>query len=260
MMSIDMDNDKITALAQALVKVKLNAEEMDEVFRSLRKQMVEGVLEAELDTHLGCTKYAPEGRNSGNSCNGKSRKTLKEEKGTFDISVPRDRNSFFQPELIKPGQTRSGIIDEQIIALYAKGMTTHEIAEMIKQLYDVDVSATLISHVTDRVIEEVVQWQARPLDALYPIVYLDCIVLKIRDGKQVKNKSVFLALGINLEGQKELLGLWLAENEGAKFWLGVLTELQARGLQDILIACVDGLKGFPEAIESVYRCAQAIDS
>lgn len=252
MMSIDMDNDKITALAQAIVKEKLNAEEMDEVFRSLRKQMIEGALEAELDAHLGYTKYAPAGRNSGNSRNGKSRKTLKEEKGTFDISVPRDRNGSFQTELIKPGQTRSGIIDEQIIALYAKGMTTREIAEMIKQLYDVDVSATLISHVTDRVIEEVVQWQARPLDALYPIVYLDCIVLKIRDGKQVKNKSVFLALGINLEGQKELLGLWLAENEGAKFWLGVLTELQARGLQDILIACVDGLKGFPEAIESVY--------
>lgn len=157
MMSIDMDNDKITALAQAIVKEKLTAEEMDEVFRSLRKQMIEGALAAELDAHLGYTKYAPAGRNSGNSRNGKSRKTLKEEKGTFDISVPRDRNGSFQPELIKPGQTRSGIIDEQIIALYAKGMTTREIAEMIKQLYDVDVSATLISHVTDRVIEEVVQ-------------------------------------------------------------------------------------------------------
>ena len=166
--------------------------------------------------------------------------------------MPRDRNASFEPEIVKRGQTRSGVIDEQIIALYAKGMTTREIAGLIKELYDVDVSPTLISHVTERVIEEVVQWQSRPLDALYPIVYMDCIVLKVRDGKTVKNKSFFLALGINLEGQKELLGIWIAENEGAKFWLSVLTEMQARGLQDILIACVDGLKGFPEAINAVY--------
>ena len=247
-----MDNDKITELAQAIVKEKMTPEEMDKVFQSLRKQVIESALEAELDAHLGYSKYAPEGRNSGNSRNGKSRKTLREEKGTFDIAVPRDRNASFEPEIVKRGQTRSGVIDEQIITLYAKGMTTREIAGLIKELYDVDVSPTLISHVTERVIEEVVQWQSRPLDALYPIVYMDCIVLKVRDGKTVKNKSFFLALGINLEGQKELLGIWIAENEGAKFWLSVLTEMQARGLQDILIACVDGLKGFPDAIESVY--------
>lgn len=251
-MNIDMKDEKITALAQSIVKENLTSEEMDQVFRSLRKQVIESALEAELDAHLGYAKYASAGRNSGNSRNGKSSKTLKEEKGELTIAVPRDRQGSFEPQLVKRGQTRSGVIDEQIIALYAKGMTTREIAEMIKQLYDVDVSPTLISHVTDRVMDEVVEWQARPLDALYPIVYMDCLVLKIRDGKQVKNKSVFLALGINVDGQKELLGLWLAENEGAKFWLSVLTELQSRGLKDILIACVDGLKGFPDAIEAVY--------
>ncbi|PRD12334.1 IS256 family transposase, partial [Pantoea coffeiphila] len=148
--------------------------------------------------------------------------------------------------------TRITGMDNQILSLYARGMTTREIAAAFKELYDADVSPALISKVTDAVMEKVVEWQNRPLDTLYPIVYLDCIVLKVRQDSRVINKSVFLALGINLEGQKELLGMWLAENEGAKFWLNVLTELKNRGLRDILIACVDGLKGFPDAINAVY--------
>ena len=147
-------------------------------------------------------------------------------------------------------------MDNQILSLYAKGMTTREIATAFKELYDADVSPVLISKVSDAVMEQVVEWQNRPLDAVYPIVYLDCIVLKVRQDSRVINKSVFLALGINIEGQKELLGMWLAENEGAKFWLNVLTELKKRGLNDILIACVDGLKGFPEAINTVYSEAR----
>ena len=147
------------------------------------------------------------------------------------------------PKLVPKGQTRTGVLDDQIITLYSKGMSTREISETIKELYDVDVSATLISNVTNRIIDEVVQWQNRPLDPVYPIVFMDCIVVKVRDNQRVINKAIFVALGINLSGNKELLGLWMAENEGAKFWLSVLTELKNRGVEDILIACVDGLKG-----------------
>lgn len=153
---------------------------------------------------------------------------------------------------MRKGQTRLTQMDDQILALYAKGLSTRDIVEAFKEMYDADVSAQLVSKVTERVLEQVLEWQNRPVDALYPIVCLDCIVLKIRHNKRVVNKSMYLALGINLEGHKELLGLWLAETQGAKFWLSVLTELKNRGLNDILIACVDGLKGFPEAIQAEY--------
>ncbi|MBN1009233.1 IS256 family transposase, partial [Amphritea pacifica] len=164
----------------------------------------------------------------------------------FEIDAPRDRDGSFEPKLVKKQQTRFTSMDDKILSLYAKGMTTREIVATFKEIYDADVSASLISKVTDAVLEQVVEWQSRPLDEVYPIVYLDCIVVKIRQDKQVINKAVYLALGVNLEGHKELLGLWLSENEGAKFWLNVLTELQNRGVKDILIACVDGLKGFPD--------------
>src|SRR5690606_17144304 len=161
-----------------------------------------------------------------------------------------------EPQLVKKHQTRFTSMDDKILSLYAKGMTTREIVATFKEMYGADVSPTLISKVTDAVIEQVIEWQSRPLDAVYPIVYLDCIVVKIRQDKQVINKAIYLALGVTMEGQKELLGLWLSENEGAKFWLGVLTELQNRGVRDILIACVDGLKGFPDAIAAVYPHTQ----
>lgn len=172
--------------------------------------------------------------------------------GKIELNTPRDRENTFEPQLIKKNQTRIKQMDSQILSLYAKGMTTREIVATFKEMYDADVSPTLISEVTDAVKEQVTEWQNRQLDTLYPIVYMDCIVVKVRQNGRVINKAIFLALGINTEGQKELLGMWLAENEGAKFWLSVLTELKNRGLQDILIACVDGLKSFPDAINSVY--------
>ncbi|EAY1189573.1 IS256 family transposase, partial [Salmonella enterica subsp. diarizonae] len=172
--------------------------------------------------------------------------------GEIELNTPRDRENTFEPQLIKKHQTRITQMDSQILSLYAKGMTTREIVATFKEMYDADVSPTLISKVTDAVKEQVTEWQNRQMDALYPIVYMDCIVVKVRQNGSVINKAVFLDLGINTEGQKELLGIWLAENEGAKFWLSVLTELKNRGLQDILIACVDGLKGFPDAINSVF--------
>ncbi|OOO73528.1 IS256 family transposase, partial [Shigella boydii] len=187
-----------------------------------------------------------------NSRNGYSTKPVITGDGPLELRTPRDRDGSFEPQLVKKNQTRITGMDNQILSLYAKGLTTREIAAAFKELYDADVSPALVSKVTDAVMEQVVEWQNRPLDAVYPIVYLDCIVLKVRQDSRVINKSVFLALGINIEGQKELLGMWLAENEGAKFWLNVLTELKNRGLNDILIACVDGLKGFPDAINTVY--------
>ncbi|MDC9595244.1 IS256 family transposase, partial [Xenorhabdus sp. IM139775] len=179
-------------------------------------------------------------------------KTLLTEDGELALQIPRDRESTFDPQIVRKNQTRITGMDDQILALYARGMTNRDIADTFKELYDADVSPSLIAKVTDAVKAEVIEWQSRPLDSLYPIVYLDCLVVKVRQDNQIINKSVFIALGINTEGHKELLGLWLAENEGAKFWLSVLTELHNRGLKDIFIACVDGLKGFPEAINAVY--------
>ncbi|MRO25536.1 IS256 family transposase, partial [Yersinia pestis] len=218
--------------------------------RMLTKLTVETALNAELTEHLGHEKNTP--KSGSNTRNGYSSKTLLCDDGEIELSTPRDSENTFEPKLIKKNQTRITQMDSQILSLYAKGMTTREIVATFKEMYDADVSPTLISKVTDAVKEQVTEWQNRPLDALYPIVYLDCIVVKVRHNGSVINKAVFLALGINTEGQKELLGMWLAENEGAKFWLSVLTELKNRGLQDILIACVDGLKGFPDAINSVY--------
>jgi transposase-like protein len=192
----------------------------------------------------------------GNSHNGFSSKHITTEEGQFELDVPRDRDSSFEPQLVKKHQSRFTSMDDKILSLYAKGMTTREIVATFKEMYDADISATLISRVTDAVIEQVVEWQSRPLDAVYPIVYLDCIVVKIRQDKQVINKAIYLALGVNMEGHKELLGMWLSENEGAKFWLNVLTELQNRGVNDILIACVDGLKGFPDAINTAFPQTQ----
>jgi len=201
---------------------------------------------------LGYAKHDPKGRGSGNSRNGLSRKRLKGDHGEIEIETPRDRDASFEPQFIRKGQTRLTQMDDQILYLYAKGLTTREIVDTFKEMYGAEVSATLISKVTDRVLEQVVEWQHRPLDALYPVVYLDCIVLKIRQDKRVINKSLYLALGINMTGHKELLGMWLAQTEGAKFWLSVLAELKTRGLNDILIASVDGLKGFPDAIAAEY--------
>ncbi len=210
------------------------------------------MLESEITDHLGYEKHDSDGKNSGNSRNGKTPKTLKTDRGAIPIEVPRDRNGEFEPQIVRKRQRRFDRFDDTIISLYSRGMTTRAIQEHLKELYGVDVSPSLLSSVTDDVIEEVKAWQSRPLDTIYPIVYLDAIRVKIRDDGSVTNKAVYLALGVNLSGNKELLGLWTAQNEGAKFWMSVLTELQNRGVNDIFLACVDGLNGFPEAIEAVF--------
>jgi putative transposase len=221
------------------------------LLKQLTKLLVEKALEAEMADHLGHGKNEPVENLAGNTRNGKSKKTLKGEFGELPIEIPRDRHGTFEPQLIPKHQTRWTGFDDKILSLYARGMTVREIQSHLEEMYGTEVSPTLISSVTDAVIDEVKVWQSRPLDALYPIVYLDCIHVKVRDGS-VRVKAVYLAIGINMSGEKEVMGLWIAQTEGAKFWLQVVTELKNRGVQDIFIACVDGLKGFPEAIEAVY--------
>ena len=247
-----LKSDQLEAIAQELAKNIKSEKDLSQLSRALKKMTVEAALGAEMEAHLGYAKHDPSGRGSGNSRNGTSSKRLTGDHGSVEIAVPRDRNGSYEPQLVKKGQSRLTEFDDQILCLYAKGMTTREIVTTFKEMYDADVSASLISKVTDAVKEQVTVWQNRPLEMIYPIVYLDCIVVKVRQDTQVINKSVYLALGINVKGHKELLGLWISENEGAKFWLSVLTELHNRGLKDILIACVDGLSGFPDAIQTVY--------
>ena len=221
------------------------------LLKQLTKLLVEKALDAEMSNHLGHDKNQPVVNTSGNTRNGKSKKTLKGEFGELPIDIPRDRHGSFEPQLIPKHQTRWTGFDDKILSLYARGMTVREIQAHLEEMYGTEVSPTLISSVTDAVNDEVKAWQARPLDPIYPIVYLDCIHVKVREGA-VRVKAVYLAIGVAMTGEKEVLGLWLANNEGAKFWLQVVTELRNRGVQDILIACVDGLKGFPEAIEAVF--------
>ena len=256
METLDLNDDELKALGKKLGAGVKTEEELVNLTKTLRKAMIEAALGSEMTEHLGYEKHSADGNGSGNSRNGKSKKILKGDHGEVEIDIPRDRTGTFEPQIIKKGQTRLSVLDDQILALYAKGMSTRDIAATLKELYDADVSPALISKVTDRVLEQVQLWQARELDPLYPIVYLDCIVLKIRENQRVIKRSMYVALGVNLEGHKELLGLWLADTEGAKFWLSVLTELRNRGVEDILIACVDGLKGFPEAIASEYPQTQ----
>ncbi|MCO4206726.1 IS256 family transposase [Aeromonas hydrophila] len=247
-----MGQDKLKALAAELAKDIKSEKDLCTLTQQLLKLTVETALNAEMDEHLGYQKHASQGRGTGNNRNGYSTKRLKGQHGEVTIQAPRDRNSSFEPQFVRKGQSRLTQMDDQILALYAKGLSTRDIVDAFKEMYDADISAGLLSKVTERVIEQVHEWQNWPLDPLYSIVYQDCIVLKIRVNQRVINKSLYLALGINMEGHKELLGLWLAETEGAKFWLSVLTELKNRGLEDILIACVDGLKGFPDAIAVEY--------
>lgn len=251
-----MDTKKLEEIAKELAKDIKSEKDLSTLSKFLVKLTVETALNAEMEEHLGYSKNSIEGVKSGNSRNGYTPKTLKGDFGKIEMVAPRDRNGTFIPQLVKKNQTRLTKFDEQILALYAKGMTTRDIVSVFKDMYDADVSPSLISKITDSVSEQVTAWQNRPLNQIYPIIYLDCIVVKIRQDNQVINKSVYIALGINSEGYKELPGLWLAETEGAKFWLSVLTELKNRGLKDIFIACIDGLKGFPDAIKTVYPDAK----
>jgi len=251
-----MNQDKVRALALELAKDVKTPEDLSALSAQLTKITVEAALGAEMEAHLGYSPHEITGRKNKNSRNGYSSKTLKGDHGEVSIDTPRDRNGSFEPAIVSKGQTRITGMDDQILSLYARGMSTRDIVAAFQDLYGADISAGLVSKVTNAVMEQVVEWQNRPLDAVYPIVYLDCIVLKIRQDKRVINKAVYLALGVNLEGQKELLGIWIAETEGASFWLQVLTELKNRGVQELLIACVDGLSGFPDAIATAYPDAR----
>lgn len=247
---MNMNKKELEAFAKEAAKGIKTPEDLNEFSQMLKKITVEAALNAEMDEHLGYEKNHKS--TSSNSRNGKSSKRVKTEDGEFELDTPRDREGTFEPKLVKKHQSRFTSMDDKILWLYAQGMSTREIVNAFDEWYGAEISPTLVSRVTNAVIEQVVEWQSRPLDAIYPIVYLDCIVVKIRQDKRIINKSIFLALGINTEGHKELMGMWIAENEGAKFWLNVLTELQQRGVEDILIACVDGLKGFPDAINAVF--------
>jgi putative transposase len=224
----------------------------DGLFRELKKRLLERALGAELSEHLGYEKGDPAGCGSGNSRNGYSSKTVLGDDGAVEIAVPRDRNSTFEPQIIAKGQTRLDGFDDRIISLYARGLSVREIQGHLLELYGIEVSPDLISRVTDAVLEEVREWQNRPLDPVYPVVFFDALRVKIRDEGLVRNKAVHIALGVRADGSKEILGLWLEQNEGAKFWLRVMNELKNRGVEDVLIAVVDGLKGFPEAITAAF--------
>jgi putative transposase len=228
----------------------------DGLLKQLTKRLVERTLEAELTDHLGYEPHSSKGRGTGNNRNGRGHKTVQSESGELQIEVPRDRSGTFEPQLVKKRQRRLEGFDDKVIALYARGLSTRGIQGQLEELYGVEVSPTLISNVTNAVMEDVRAWQSRPLSAVYPILYFDAMFVKSRQEGPVKNKAVYLALGINLEGEKELLGLWIAESESSKFWLSVFNELKSRGLQDCFIACVDGLKGLPEAIEAVFPQTQ----
>jgi len=249
-----MTKDDTDKLLDELLKGKKPEEILgnEGLLKDLTKRLVERALEGEMTDHLGYDRHASDGHNSGNSRNGKTSKRVKGSFGEVEIDVPRDRSGEFDPKLVKKRQRRLPGFDDKVIALYARGMTTREIQGHLHELYGVEVSPSLISAVTDSVLDDVKAWQNRPLDAVYPIMYLDALHLKIRANGHVQSQAVYLALGITLEGQKELLGLWIGESEGSKFWMNVLTELKNRGVQDVLIACVDGLKGFPDAIEALY--------
>jgi putative transposase len=241
------------AIRQELLKDYKSPEDLlgqGGLLKELTKALVEKALDGELTHHLGYSKHSAS--KSDNARNGKSKKGLLTDHGKMEIVSPRDRNGSFEPELVKKRQTRFDGFDDKILSMYSRGMTVREIQGHLEDIYAVEVSPDLISSVTDSVLEEVRAWQNRPLDAVYPIVFMDALRVKIRDNGHVINKAVYMALGVNLDGHKEVLGLWVAKEEGAKFWLKVVTELKNRGLKDMFIACVDGLKGFPEAIESVY--------
>jgi len=222
------------------------------LIKQLTGKILQRALEAEMTEHLGYEKNSNVGDNSGNSRNGHTEKTVLLENQETAIEIPRDRNSTFEPVIIPKHEKRVPLFNDQIISMYSFGMSDRDIKTHLEKIYNVDVSPDLISRVTNAVLNEVKEWQNRPLEKSYAIVYLDALRVKSREDGKSCNKSVYIALGVNFEGQKEVLGLWIAQTEGAKFWMGVLTEIKSRGVQDILIACMDGLSGFPEAVRSVY--------
>jgi transposase-like protein len=255
---MELTNEMIEQLKFDLKKARTYQDLMGEdgAIKKLIKSSLEGMLEAELTEHLGYEKYSPSGKNTGNSRNGKTQKTLKNDNGEIDLAVPRDRNGSFDPIVVKKYERTIGPIEDKIISMYAKGMTTRDIQSHIHEIYGLDISPTLVSNITDKILDLAKQWHNRPLEALYPIVFFDAIHYKVQTEGRVSNKAAYTALAVDINGKKDLLGLWVAETEGANFWLNIFTELKNRGVEDILITCVDGLKGFPDAIHTVFPKAE----
>jgi putative transposase len=243
-------------LIDGLLKQGRKPEDVHALLKHLTRAVVERAMQAEMSEHLGYEKHDPAGAHSGNSRNGFTRKTLTGEFGEVEIATPRDRNGTFEPQIVRKNQTRWTGFDDKILSMYARGMTTREIQGHLEEMYQVEVSPSLISEVTDGIMEQARAWQNRPLEPFYGVVFLDALYVKMRHEGRVENRAVYVALGINMEGRKEVLGLWTSANEGAKFWLNVLTELRNRGVRDVYLVCVDGLKGFPQAIESIFPHAQ----
>jgi putative transposase len=246
-----MQNER-QKLIKELAKECVSVEDVHEKLRDLFKDTLQEIFEAEMDQHLGYTKHNNEGDNTGNSRNGYSKKTVKTRFGESEVQIPRDRNGDFDPKIVKKYETTSNQLEEQIIAMYAKGMSTRDIEDHMRDIYGIDVSAATVSKVTDKILPLIAEWQSRPLDRVYPIVFLDAIHFKVRKDNRIINKAAYSVMGINMDGMKDILGIWVGENESASFWLGICNDLRNRGVEDILIACKDGLSGFSEAISSVF--------
>ena len=245
-------NEQEQALANLISEACSSPSDLTAKLKELFSGALEKMLEAEMDEHLGYDKHSALGNNSGNSRNGYGKKTIKSEWGESEIAVPRDRNGTFEPQIIEKRQTRTDDIENRVMAMYAKGMSTRDIEDHLRDIYGVEVSPGLISRITDKIMPAVAEWQSRPLDAVYPIVFLDGIVFKVRKDAKVVNKCLYTVLGINMDGHKEILGIWMSESESASFWTTVCNELKNRGVEDILIACRDNLSGFSAAIETVF--------
>ena len=252
-MTNNLEHSKINAAVDLLIENNVdlsNALGKDGLIKQLSKRILERALQAEMDDHLGYSRYNRS--EIQNARNGEFQKNLITDNGVIELNIPRDRNGNFEPAIVKKKQSRIAGLDQKIVSLYAKGMSLSDIKLQLQELYDADVSESLISKITDSVVEEVKAWQSRALETLYPIVFFDCLVVKVRHEKRIVNKAVYVALGIDLSGRKDILGLWISENEGAKFWLSNLTEMKNRGMSDMLIACTDNLTGMSDAIAAVY--------
>lgn len=239
-------------LAREVAKGCKTVGEVENTLRDLFKRTLQEILEAEMSDHLGYEKHSVEGNNSGNSRNGYSRKTIQTRMGETELAIPRDRNGAFEPHIIKKYEKNASELEQQIIAMYAKGMSTRDIEAHMRDIYGIDVSAELVSKITDKVMPLVTEWQCRPLERIYPIVFLDAIHFKVRKDNRIVTKAAYSVLGLDVQGRKDILGIWIGESESASFWLGVCNDLKNRGVEDILIASKDGLTGFSEAINSVF--------
>jgi putative transposase len=233
-------------------RIAASVEDVHEMLKGLFKDTLQQIFEAEIEEHLGYKKHSVDGNNTGNSRNGYNKKTIQTKFGKTEIEVPRDRNGEFEPRIIGKYEKTSNQLEEQIIAMYAKGMSTRDIEDHMRDIYGIDVSPTMISKITDKILPTISEWQSRPLDRVYPVVFLDAIHFKVRKDNRIINKAAYSVMAINMAGQKEILGIWVGENESASFWLGVCNDLKNRGVQDILIACKDGLSGFSEAINTAF--------